>query len=528
MHKRQTILISLLICSIFLLLFLNSGRYWLRLDLSRGKFYSLSKASQELYKEINQELKITYYRSEKLAKMHPTPLEIEDLLKEYVSYSRGTIRLHVQDPVKAGTEAAVQRLGIPAQQIQTVEKDQSSLARVYTGIVLEYLNKTETIPVAFSLESLEYDISSRIRSLLSGSKRELGVLVASGDKTWTADFSFLENAFASAGYNVRPLAINDEIPASLSALFVFGGELELEEAALYRINAFLRSGGPILFAVDGVSIDSRGDLQAMPISSSKLLDMLAEFGVRVEPELALDTAALSLPFQTTSPTGGTQVRLVRYPHWVALLDKNANKNHPLTSQFGGLDLYWPSPLRLLPVRGIQEDILASTTKDAWRMTKDFVTNPEYATSFDAERSATGGPIPLLVSLQGIFPDTFGATDTLPPMPKEGITSRVIVVGDGDFATTLIQYTKSQRNIDFLLSAAEWLASDDDLLLIRPRSGRDGRLDAISDSLERQRIALRARILNIALVPLLLIGYGLLRSYRRRKSSFYKKEPADVL
>jgi ABC-type uncharacterized transport system involved in gliding motility auxiliary subunit len=126
MNKRQTIIISALSIACFFLALLISTRLWFRLDLTKGQAYTISKVSRELSKEIPDEVRITYYVSEKLAKVDPTPGEIEDLLREYAAYSRSKIRVAIKDPAKANLVNEVQQLGIPAQQFQVVEQDQAT------------------------------------------------------------------------------------------------------------------------------------------------------------------------------------------------------------------------------------------------------------------------------------------------------------------------------------------------------------------------------------------------------------------
>ncbi len=534
MNKKQASIITLLVVGIFIVALLDAQRIWSRIDLTEGKAYTLSKVSRDLYKEIPERLTITYYLSEKLAKLHPIPGEIEDLLKEYEAHSHGKIRLIVQDPVKAGTVGAVEQLGVMPQQIQTMDKDQASVATVYTGIVLEYLNKTVTIPVAFSLDTLEYDLTSRIRSLVRDTSRDVGVIVAQADKTWSSDYSDLSQALTQAGYQVRQITAGDEIPDTLPELFVFGGAEELDDWALYRIDRYIQEGGKVLFGVNGVFVDSRSNLQARAVKDKGLLAMLSSYGVTVEPSLVLDKAALTIPYQTMGPSGGMQLQLLRYPEWVAVLQQYANKNNPITARFAGIDLYWPSPLKLNPVTNVQAETLASSTPDAWLMTKDFVASPDMAMMFTAELDKTKGQKPLVAALTGTFPSYFahkskptrtGSSQTLPDLPQTPKSSRIIVVGDGNFATSLIQYTHSDRNLDFLVQAADWLGNDGDIIAIHNRAPRTGRLDAISDTAVRAQTALFAQFLNVVLIPLIVILFGIIRSLRRKAKG---KEEANVI
>jgi ABC-type uncharacterized transport system involved in gliding motility auxiliary subunit len=526
MTKRQALIISVLSLIALILGMLISRRIWFRLDLTENKAYTISPVSRNLYREIPDQVHITYYLSEKLASIHPVPGEIEDLLREYTAYSRGKIRLSLRDPLKAGLVREVEQLGISPQQIQTVEEDQSSIATVYTGIVIEYLDKTEVIPFAFYPDTLEYDLTSRIRSLVRGTRREIGVLIGDSGKQWTTDYNFVNQSFTGSGFQIRLLTAGEEIPDTLPALLVLGGAESLDDWALYRIDRYIRGGGKAIFALEGVLVDQNSGLEARVMTDQGLLAMVSSYGATVKPELVLDPSALSLSYQTMDPYGSMAFRVVRYPLWIGVLGQNGSQGHPVTAGFGGVDLYWASPVELNPPAGVEAEPLFTSTPEAWLMTRDFSANPEMGYLFEQERPDTQGPKILGAALSGKFPGWFagmpkpireGAAEELPDMPAEAKDSRIIVVGDVDFASTLIQYTRSDRNLDFLLKAADWLGNDDDIIGIRRRVSNAGRLDKITDPAARLRAMRFARVLNVGIIPLAVIVLGVLRAWRRRRS-----------
>ncbi|MDR0708579.1 MAG: GldG family protein, partial [Spirochaetaceae bacterium] len=128
MNKKQAVILTAFAIAAFLLAFLVSQRVFFRLDLTKNKAYTISDVSRNLYTEIPDQVRITYFISDKLAAIHPLPGEIADLLREYAAYSRGRIKVTLRDPVKANLVEAVESLGIPGQQIETVEQDQASIA----------------------------------------------------------------------------------------------------------------------------------------------------------------------------------------------------------------------------------------------------------------------------------------------------------------------------------------------------------------------------------------------------------------
>ncbi|MDR0589848.1 MAG: GldG family protein [Spirochaetaceae bacterium] len=526
MTKRQHWILTVISVVALVLGLLISRRLWFRLDLTKNKAYTISRVSRDLSREIPDQVRITYYVSDKLSAIHPIPGEIEDLLREYATYSRGKIRFIRRDPSKTEMVQAVEQMGIQPRQIQSVERDEATFSTVYTGIAIEYLDQIEVLPWVFSPDTLEYDLSSRIRSMLRESGREVGVLIGDGDKQWTSDYGYLNQIFIQSGYRVRVLSPGEEIGDVLPVLFVLGGVEELDEWALYRIDRYIQNGGKVLFTLEGVFVDTKNTLESRIKNDGGLLAMVASYGAAVQPEMVLDRSALTLQYQTATPSGAIQFRITRYPHWIGVLAENSNTKHPLTSAFGGVDLFWASPIKLSPPESVEGEILLSTTPDAWLMTKDFSANPDTSYLFEMEEPDTRGTKVLAVALSGKFPSWFkdkpkpireGSGEELPDLPPETRESRIVVIGDSDLATTLIQMTQGQgfQNLDFMIKTADWLGNDDDIIGIRNRQPQAGRLDRIIDPEKRLKAMRFSQIFNVGIIPLGVVVVGIARSLKRR-------------
>ena len=540
MNKNQARVIALLSLAILALAFMISSRVWFRIDLTKDKAYTISQVSRNLYQEIPDQVLITYFVSDRLGLAHPMPGEIADLLREYAAHSRGKIRFVQKDPVKAELLGVVEELGIAPQQIQVVEKNETTVATVFTGILIEYLDRQEVIPVVFSLDTLEYDLSSRIRSLVRNVDRELGVIVGDAYRQWNNDFGYLHRELVLSGFKLRLITPGEEIPAALPALFVLGGAEDLDESCLYAIDRYIATGGNVLFAVDGVFVDTSGSLEARSMQDKGLLAMLANYGAVVRQALVLDVTALNLTFRTQTGNS-TVIRSIRYPEWIGVQEQKGNPNHLLTGRFGGLDLYWASPLELSPPPGVSAEILFTSTEGAWLQVENFITNPNMVMYFENEAAHTRGTKILGAALSGIFPrsvpefsDQEHPFDGQELYPIQAKPSRLIVVGDADFASGFMQVSRGEaRNLDFLIKAAEWLSSDDDILSIRSRENTAGRLDRITNRDERYAAMSFSRTINTIVVPLLVILTGLFIIWRRairlgRISSKNPKERPDDL
>jgi gliding-associated putative ABC transporter substrate-binding component GldG len=538
MNKKQTLILSTLTFAALFLALLVSTRLWVRLDLSKTKAYTISKVSRSLADEITEQVEITYFVSGKLKQLYPQPNEIEDLIREYTTYSRGKIRFTVRDPAKDGLEDRMQEFGIPAQQMQIVEHNEAAFSMVYSGLLIEYLDKNDVIPVVFSIDTLEYDITSRIRALVRDANRQIGVLLAESGKTLDNDFSNLARYLTIAGYKIRPFNAGEEIPDDFPLLIVVGGMETLDDWSLYRLDYYIQQGGKVLFCETGVIPDLNQGLtarKAVPPPSAAaegdaagakgnlgLLNMLAFYGAKVKDALLLDPSSMTTTFNSSGPGGATVTRLIRYPFWVNALPEFGNPGHPVTSGFGGADLYWPSPVELAAPSGIEGTQLFSSTPDAWLQTKDYNINPDMSYSFTAERDATKGTYALAVSLSGkqqsFFrgkktPERAGGSEFLPDMPAEAKPSRIIVAGDIEFVGN--QFNQSDKNFSFVIAACDWLSNDDDIIGIRSRAPQTGRLEKILDQEKRIAAFAFVRILNTVLVPLIVLAIAFILAHNRR-------------
>jgi len=528
MTKKQTAIITILSVTAFIMGLLVCNRVWIRFDLTHNKAHTISKVSRNIYKEIIEPVNITYYVSDKLKTADPKPREVEDTLREYIAYSRGKIHLTVKDPVKSELSMMVEGLGLQPRQLPILEQDQTSLITVYSGIVIEYLDRVEVLSWVDSTNTLEYDLTSRIRSMIMNRERWIGVIVGDSFRGWREDFGYLNMILTGAGYRVRLISPGEEIPDNMPGLFVLGGVEEFDEWALYRIDRYVQLGGKVLFAADGVFVDTLySTLEARMQHNKGLLDMIASYGVIVRPELALDKNALIMQYPARTQAGGTVLKRVPYPLWIGVTGDSGNVNHPVSSGFTGIDLFWASPLELSPVPSVEAAPLFKSSPEAWLMRDAYYTSPEISYMLELEALDTTGEKILGASLTGVFPSFFregvkpfreGSNEELPDMPQQAKASRIIVIGDVDFATNIISFTQSGQNLDFLLRAADYLVNDDDIISIRNRQPQAGRFDKITDPQRRASAMRFSQIVNVVLVPLLVIVSGfLLSGYRRKRA-----------
>ena len=85
--------------AVIILLLLNSTAYFLRLDFSQNKSYSVSAYTKKLTNVLDDRLNITYYRSGSLSKLYPQIRDVTDFLNSYALTNK-KITCTIKDPDK--------------------------------------------------------------------------------------------------------------------------------------------------------------------------------------------------------------------------------------------------------------------------------------------------------------------------------------------------------------------------------------------------------------------------------------------
>jgi ABC-2 type transport system permease protein len=504
--RAREILVTSLVTACFALLLANGARWFLRLDLTRSRAYSISEVSRQIVRAIPQQVHVTYFLSDTLRSLSPSPGRVIDLLREYEAESRGKLVVTVLDPERTGQGENARRFGILPQQIQVIQSNEQRTVDVYSGIAVDYLDRYSSLPAVFSPDGLEYSLSFAVRKVLAGRRLVVGIEIGEPGRTLASDFDTLSTAL-SRDYSLHEVLPGDPIPPEVDALLVLGGT-QWGEQELRPLDAYIQNGGKVLFAVKGLRVQTAAALTAQPVGSSLLLDMLGSFGVGVGRSLVLDTAARDYRLPQQRPSGQVGWETIgHYPPWVSVQGPNVSGKNPITGRFTGLDLLWPTALTASTVQGISVEPLVRTSASAWEEDPPFVIDP-YKVD---QQGLHPGQYVLAMALSGTFPSRFTAGARSGP-------SRMVVIGDDDFLTDLMQFSDSLANALFVENAVLWLSGNDDLLSIKTRAGTEGRLDRIQDPAARGRLILAAELVNVVLIPAAVLLAGLLVRLRRRERS----------
>lgn len=499
------LIVHVLVFAAIVLAMANSLVHYTRVDLTERRIHTISAVSRELLQDLEYGVTITYYRSSRLAERFPEPHEISDVLDEYAAVA-GAVDVRVVDPSRLEQPETVEARGVVPQQLTVAEDGERRTAVVYSGIVIEYLDRLAALPFVFSAATLEYDLTTTIDNLIRDDRRKLGFLV--GDRTRTIEQSYqLVGSELARIYEIHLVRPGEVIAADLDLVVVTDAQsLWPDEVEL--LAAYLDDGGSVLLTLNAVEVELENGMRPRRVGQTPAHGLAARHGITVGESLLLDESHNQITVEEVS--AGMQVsRAYPYPHWPVLISRYTSEEHPVTARFPGLDLYWPGWVSVDPdLPGVQ--IIAASTPHAWLMHEPFEINPQQSNRFVRDAEETRGQYGLVA---------------VATQPAEG-HGRLAVVPDADFLRDdLLRATGSAWNIEFAASLAQWLSHDERLLEIRTRATRVLTLSGVADPQLEATIRFMAQAVNIVLVPFAVLVYGLLRLRRRRRRSRAGEGPA---
>ncbi|MCR5763286.1 MAG: GldG family protein [Treponema sp.] len=326
----------LLASASFVLILLNSSKYFFRIDITNNKKFSVSPYSSALLSEINEPLKITYYLSPVLKNLYPQVRDVNDFIQTYASKSNNVF-YEVIDPVKNHSEKSLAAHGIRGEQIQTSTDSTTSYTTVYSAVIIQYLENTEIIPFVLDTKTLEYDMTSRIQYLSRGIARNVQIAIGNG-LSLESDYNYIKPWLESQGFSVYKTYFPSQASAGNIIFYQIPdvpllvlGTSECTQEDADALSYFIQRGGKALIATTPYCIDIKNDWEILEKDNfikDNVVYMLQQYGIYFSEGLLSDTSCFSL-----SMANSDEIKTVPYSLW-PVLKKQANA-------LNGMTLFWP-------------------------------------------------------------------------------------------------------------------------------------------------------------------------------------------
>jgi len=458
---------------------------------------AISSVSKKTVGSLDDVVNIKVYFSKNLPSQYITlPQEVGDVLDEYQNYSGGKVQVEFIDPKDSPEEeASLAGKGIPQLQFTVLENDKYQVARGYLGILVQYGDRSEVIPVVENTQNLEYQMTLAIKKATSDKIATIGFLTSNG--VTAADEIATAYKKIQEVYTVQQVDLSESgaVPENIDTLVIPGATEEFSEEELKEIDGFVARGGSLLVLQDGVEI---GEGLAASVNNTGLEGLLESYGLKLNKDLAADVSSGMASF-----TQGFITFSTNYPYWPKVMPGGFNPDVAAVAKLESLMLPWASTVDILSdgKTGVNFQYLAKTTDKAWEQKAPFDVNPQKATAPTGERKSAI----LAAMADGEIVSKYDA--------GKKAQARVVLVGDSDFLKEGF-LRQSPDNLVFFQNLVDALSLDDDLTNIRSKGVSDRPLKELSPS---AKAAIRYG--NIFSITVLVIAFGMIRYWARKRSRF---------
>lgn len=494
----------LLMIGIVIIINILSEQLFFRLDLTADKSYTLSKATKNILRSLEEPVTVTAYFTEDVPpQLMQARNDFKDMLIEFSNVAKGNLVYEFIDPNKnEETERKAMQEGIMPNIVNVRERDQMMQKRVFMGAVLKMGNDKEIIPVIQAGGAMEYDLASSIKKLSVVDKPVVGYITGHGEPPMAA----LQQVMTSLGvlYSVREVKLNDPVADlnKYATIIMIAPSDTIPPQDLAMLDQYLAGGGNLFIAYNKV----KGDFTTVQGTAiyTGLEDWLARKGLYVDNNFLVDAKCGSVGVQQQNGFMNFTTN-ISFPY-LPVIQKFAD--HPVT-------------------KGLEQVLLpfASTIQYTGDTSLTF-----YPIAFSSAKSGTLNP-PLYFDVNKRWTDKDFPLSELPVAgilsgPISGTTqSKIILVGDGDFPVNGEGQRPQQLqpdNVNLMVNAVDWLSDETGLIDLRTKAITARPLKDVDEGK-----ALFLKWLNFLLPIVLIILYGIFRNQRNRSLRVKRMEEGYV-
>lgn len=494
MRTKKTLYYFLaVVTGILILVNILSSSFFLRLDFTADKRYTLSKPTKNLLHELAEPVTVKAYFTEGLPpNIDVVRTEFRDLLVEYKTAAKGMVEFTFTNPnEKPELEQEALQAGIQPLIINSNEKDQSVQKKAFLGAVISLGNKTEIIPLVQPGTAMEYELTTAIKKMVTQEKKAIGFLQGQGEPSLNTMPQVMQSL--SVLYSPEALYLSDTagIPERVKTIAIIAPKDSFPSSYLKQLEDFSNRGGSLVIALDHADGDLNSNMPVGKALNTGLEKWLDAHGVKVFDNFIIDARCNQIRMQ--QQVGGfTMITPIAFPYFPNISDFAKT---PATT---GLEsVFMPFVCELGP------------TGDS-----SLVFTPLAMTSEKSGKKGT--PVYFDFNYQwqqSDFPDKNLTVAAMVEGKSNRQKNRMIVFGSGKFAVNGEGQQAMQLppdNVNLLVNSLDYLSDDSGLMELRTKGITSRPLKEIEDGRK-----LGWKIFNVLFPVLLIIGYGIFRAQRNR-------------
>jgi len=487
--KIKAVNYFLLLLGIVIVLNFLSNRFFFRLDFTQDNRYTLSRATKDILKELQDPITVTAYFSEDLPPVVATTRrDFKDMLVEYASISDGMIAYEFINPNKdQESESKATQAGVQMVQINVRDKDQVKQQKAFLGAVVQMGDQKDVIPFVQPGAAMEYALSKSIKKVSVIEKPSVAFLQGHGEPSLRA----MQQVMNELGvlYNIMPVTLNDTTRqlTGYKTLAIVAPTDTIPPSHLAQLDEFMANGGNVFVAINRVT----GDFNTASgnLISTGLEDWLHNKGLSVDGNFVIDAncGSVSVRQQQDMFSFTSQIQFPYLPIVTNFSDHAITKGlETMLLQFASTIVY----------NGDKQNTFTPIIKTSEK--SGMQTAPVF---FDVQHQWVETDFPLAnLTVAGVLTGKLvGSAET-----------RIVVISDGDFAINGEGQQPMQQpedNISFITNTIDWLSDDTGLIELRTKGVSARPIDQLDDTTKTF-----LKYLNFFLPLLVLLIIGLLRKY----------------
>ncbi|MDD3630785.1 MAG: gliding motility-associated ABC transporter substrate-binding protein GldG [Bacteroidales bacterium] len=531
---------------------------YFRIDLTSEKRYSLSTATKNILKNLDDYVYFQVFLDGKLSPSYKRLQKtIIETLDEFKAYNKRLIKYDLIDPAKGKDEATLRdylkeleyRGLVPSIDYEISETGTSENV-VWPCAIVTY--KGRELPINFiysnipgskellindAIENTEYKLIDGIHRITLQKKAKIAFIKGHGELD-ALEINDLALALQDY-YIVNQIAINHQLKAldEFKAIIIAAPDSTFDEMDKFIIDQYIMKGGRVLWLIDGAladmdSLQSKPDILAIP-NDINLDDMLFNYGVRVNKDLVMDYHSAQIPVKTGQVGNQPQFSLF---NWYFFPTVANIKGHPIVRNINDIKFEFASSIDTIAKPGIRKTILLSSSNYSRLLNTPSIISLNFL-RIKADRTFFNrSNIPMAVLLEGSFTSLYKdrIPDTIAQDPDIRFTeiskpNKMIIVGDGDVAKNQVAFRQGKYvpyplgydrytgimygNREFLLNCVNYLLDEADIISIRNR-------DINIRLLDKRKVEINLaviRTINIVLPILLVCVAGVIIYFFRKRT-----------
>lgn len=555
--KIQSYTELLLGLAILVLLNVAASFVVIRFDLTKEKRYTLSQASKNLATKLDDVMYVkVYLDGEFPAGFRRLRNATREMLDEFRVYSGNKLEYEFVDPFEGKNNQQINDIiqqlgsqGLYPTNVQVEEDDESSQKIIVPAAMFHYKGKEYPLnllknqfgsgaeeTINKSIELLEYGIANVLRKSALEKRRKLAFMTGHGE-LGQYEIGDLARELSDF-YEIARLDLNNY---PLEKLMEFDGLIiarpteTFDNYEKFKLDQYFMHGGKIIWLIDPLiaHMDSTRNEGGMFMTANynlNLDDMLFRYGVRINPDLVQDLQCNMIPIMSNYRGGAPQSKLLP---WIFFPVMSGDNSHPVTKN---LDYVWSqfsSSIDTVGSKKIKKTVLLHSSQYSRQVSNPVQVDINMARVNPDPSGFRKANIPTAVLLEGYFESLFkrrykGNNDSaLEQLQyRESIADgKMIVIADGDIARNQVSkggeiyplgYDKYSRqsfgNKNFMVNCVDYLCDDSGIIEVRTREIKLRLLDRARLKSEK----LKWQLLNMVLPVLLIILFGTLHAYLRKK------------